>query len=60
MKLISVTNLQGKVIFININHIGHIFEGKEYTVIGVTTHNNGGFQVKESAEDIITKISSLG
>ena len=71
MKLIGLTNLRGKTIYINPNHIGHIYEVEEkveygrvmeekHTKIGVTTHNNGGFSVKESIIDIMKKISTLG
>jgi uncharacterized protein YlzI (FlbEa/FlbD family) len=71
MKIIALTNLQGKTIYINPDHIGHMYEVEDkidygrvmepkHTKIGVTTHNNGGFQVKESAKEIIKKISTLG
>ncbi len=71
MKLIRLTNLKDKTIYINIEHIGHIYEVEEtmsygsidkpkHTTIGVTTHNNGGFSVKESALEIINKINTLG
>lgn len=70
MKLIKLTNLKDKKpIYINIEHIGHIYEVDEtssygsvdtpaHTVIGVTTHNNGGFKVIESYKDIIKKIEA--
>jgi hypothetical protein len=29
---------------------------KKHTMVGVTTHNNGGFKVKETPEEIIEKI----
>jgi hypothetical protein len=70
MKLIKLTSLKGKEpIYINIEHIGHIYEVDEtksygsvdtpaHTVIGVTTHNNGGFKVTESYVDIVKKIES--
>jgi hypothetical protein len=57
-----------KPIYINTEMIGHMYEvpakkeyGKEvkeaYTKIGVTTHNNGGFEV---AEDIIQIMKLVG
>jgi hypothetical protein len=64
MKLIKLTSLQdGKNIYVNPELIGHIYEVEEtkeynvirtpkHTVIGVTTHNNGGFKVKETPEQI--------
>ena len=64
MKLIKLTSLDKKPIYINIDMIGHLFEveatmeyGKiieeKHTKIGVTTHNNGGFRVKESIDEIL-------
>ena len=48
--------------------IGHIYEIPEeiihqrvkpkYTVIGTTTHNNGGFQVIESVEEVFKRIKA--
>ena len=32
---------------------------KKHTVVGVTTHNNGGFKVKETPEEIIEKIRMI-
>lgn len=70
MKIIKLTSVgQGKPndvesdIYINIDHIGHIYEVNEekehnilktikHTRVGVITHNNGGFKVKESWEEI--------
>lgn len=73
MNIIKLTSLKNNSpIYINVNHIGHFFEVEEtssygsidkpkHTRIGVTTHNNGGFDVKESAEVIISllKIESI-
>jgi hypothetical protein len=72
MKLIKLTSLKDSGdIYINIEHIGHICEVKEtilygsvdtpnHTVIGVTTHNNGGFRVKETVKEITKLIESKG
>lgn len=69
MKLIALTSIHDhKTIWINPEHIGHLYakEAKmEYgriqsqacTRVGVTTHNNGGFEVKETPEEIIALIS---
>ena len=70
MKLIKLTSYKDdSFIYVNINEIGHFNEVKEsqmwhggepttkkHTVVGVTTHNNGGFKVKETPEEIIEKI----
>ena len=49
----------GKQIFVNINHIGHFYNmSKEIgTNLGVTTHNNGGFKVMETPEEIAKLIN---
>jgi uncharacterized protein YlzI (FlbEa/FlbD family) len=68
MKLIKLTSIKNATDFyINIEHIGHMNEVNEtisygkvdtpkHTVVGVTTHNNGGFRVKETVEEIIQLI----
>jgi hypothetical protein len=72
MRLIKVTPLKGNIpIYININMIGHFYEVEEtrsygsvdkpkHTRIGVTTHNNGGFEVKESVKEISKLIVNAG
>jgi hypothetical protein len=72
MQIIKVTSLSSKKpIYININMIGHFFEVEEtrkyntvdkpkHTRIGVTTHNNGGFEVIESVEEIAKRIINAG
>ena len=67
-KTIKVTTLSDKKsIYINIDMIGHLYEveekdfnrePKKYTVIGTTTHNNGGFQVIESLEEVFKRIKA--
>ena len=70
MHLIKVTSFTtNKPIYINIDAIGHIHEvetkneyGKQidgYTSIGVTTHNNGGFKVKESVDEVVKQINEV-
>ena len=73
MKIIKLTSPKhNSFIYVNINEIGHFYEVKEcqmwhqgepttkkHTVIGVTTHNNGGFKVKETPEEIIEKIKMI-
>jgi hypothetical protein len=68
MRLIKVTPLKGNnPIYINVDMIGHFYEVEEtrsygtvdkpkHSRIGVITHNNGGFEVKESEKELITLI----
>lgn len=69
-KFIQVTSLSnGRKILVNVRHIGHCIEVEEkieygrveipeHTSLGVTTHNNGGFKVKESVDEILKMIQS--
>ena len=69
MKFIKLTSLGTKEpIYINIEEIGHFYENKEktygldkpkHTRVGVTTHNNGGFEVMETPKDIIQMIQEI-
>ena len=71
MHIIKVTSFHTKKpIYINIDAIGHFFEveaeiehgrvkAKEHTVIGATTHNNGGFKVTESVDKILKLIEEI-
>ena len=55
MKTITLTRANdGGKIYINIQHIGHYYYNKntKNTTVGVTTHNNGGFSVTETPEQI--------
>ena len=47
-------------VYINPEHIGHIYNNitSKYTSVGVTTHNNGGFKVKETPKEIIKQIGA--
>jgi len=69
-KFIQLTSLsmKGKIL-VNVKHIGHFCEMEEeieygkvtkpkHTMLGVTTHNNGGFAVKESVDEILKMIQS--
>lgn len=71
MKFIKLTSLNGSPVYINIEHIGHMYEVEEkksygsvdkmkHSKIGVTTHNNGGFEVKETVSKIIDLLQSKG
>ena len=67
-KTIKVTTLSNKKsIYINIDMIGHLYEveekdfnrePKKYTVIGTTRHNNGGFKVIESIQEVFNRIKA--
>ena len=68
MKLIKLTSIKGiKDLYVNPNHIGHFYripqEKKysqviaEHTRLGITTHNNGGFEIVETPEQIIKLIT---
>jgi hypothetical protein len=67
MIFIKLTNLSGDPIYVNPQHIGHMYpirEKSEYgkitkpahTRLGVVTHNNGGFEVEESTSEILEMI----
>jgi len=58
MNFITLTSSEGGTIVINVNHIGHIYDGKKFTKIGVTTHRNGGFEVLESVEEILLMLKN--
>ena len=68
-KFIELTSLDGRKLYINIDHIGDFSEieeitfsygsnSKKWTNVGVTTHNNGGFRVQESAQEILNLINN--
>ena len=68
---IKLTNLKDKeTIYINTDCIGHVYaekpkiehgrvEKEAHTVVGVTTHGNGGFQVIETPEQIFTMLATF-
>ena len=71
MKLIKLTTFYDGLeepLYVNPNHIGHMYlvpaesvsnglrRREEHTKIGITTHNNGGFKVLETPEQIIKLI----
>lgn len=72
MHIIKVTSFHTKKpIYINIDAIGHFYEveeeieygrvkTKKHTVIGATTHNNGGFKVIESVKEIAQQLLNAG
>jgi hypothetical protein len=69
MKIIKVTSFKDKSsIYINVEQIGHFYrvpekmqygyvETEEHTMLGVTTHNNGGFAITETPEKLMELIS---
>jgi hypothetical protein len=70
MNLIKLTSFKDNCsISINVEHIGHLYEVPDkmqygrinepkHTVVGVLTHNNGGFRVKETIKQIEKLISN--
>jgi hypothetical protein len=70
MRLIKVTLLKTKQpVYINIEQIGDIYgeeekieygriETPKHTNIGVTTHNNGGFRVVETVDEVLKLIKN--
>ena len=68
---IKLTNLRDKEpIYINVDCIGHVYAEKEksayghvevvaHTVVGTTTHNNGGFKVTEPIHAIFTMLEKF-
>ena len=70
-RFIKLTNLKDEQpIYMNVDYIGHIYAVKEklayghveteaHTVIGTTTHNNGGFKVTEPVHTIFTMLEEL-
>jgi hypothetical protein len=67
MKFIKLTNIYQKMrpidVHINIEMIGSIslenHEGNICTKVTCLTHNNGGFKVKETPEEIFKLINQL-
>ena len=62
MKTIKLTSANdGGTIYINIQQIGHFYHNKtkNNTTVGVTTHNNGGFSVTETVDEIQKMIRQL-
>ena len=51
--------IANSILYINVQYIGHFYRDnvETFTRIGVTTHNNGGFKVKETPEQIYEKIN---
>lgn len=57
--MIELTSaMTGKPIYVNPKNIGHMYSNESgFTVLGVSTHNNGGFLIGESPELIIKLIN---
>jgi hypothetical protein len=68
MNFVELTSRHGHKIFINPKMVGHIYsetetgqwggeeKGRVVTIVGMLTHNNGGFKVLETVEDVIHQI----
>jgi hypothetical protein len=72
MKLIKLTTFYLNVeeeLYVNPMHIGHMYHvpekienhrlKRQHTRIGITTHNNGGFEVLETLEQINKLIEQI-
>jgi hypothetical protein len=71
MKIIKVTSLKDKLpMYINVDQIGHFYrvpeemnygrvEKVEHTILGITTHNNGGFSITETPETLLKLIDKV-
>lgn len=72
MKLIKLTTKYLGVkedLYLNPSHIGHIYDVPEkmeynrlkerHTRIGCLTHNNGGFEVLETVEEVVNMIEAI-
>ena len=70
MRFIKLTNMEGNLIVVNVEHIGHLYPvdekldygrviKKAHTKLGVTTHNNGGFSVTETVDEIMKLINKM-
>ena len=67
MKFITLTSIDEDLIVINVSHIGHFYSSKvtnrstgkckEFTKVGVTTNNYGGFSVTETVGEILGLIN---
>jgi hypothetical protein len=58
MLIIKLTSaIDSQPIYINTAHIGHVYstniEGQVVTIVGVITHNNGGFRVHQTPDEIL-------
>lgn len=58
LEFIKVTSKRNNPVYINIYQIGDISSSGTdgNTRIGVTTHNNGGFEVLETIEEVLNLI----
>jgi hypothetical protein len=72
MKLIKLTTFhlrKEEALYVNPLHIGHMYHvpektehsitKREHTRVGITTHNNGGFEVLETLEQINKLIEQI-
>ena len=66
---LTISDRKNDFVYINPKHIGHCYRVPgsikyskpipDHTRVGVTTHNNGGFEVEETPEQIIKLIEKL-
>lgn len=62
MALIRLTSQRSDdYVYLNSDLIGHIYVSEKdgCTIVGVTSHNNGGFKVKETPSEIVSRIEDI-
>ena len=58
--MIKLTHKSGRTVYLNKEMIGDLMmvekDNQQFTRIGHLTHNNGGFYVIETVEEVLNKI----
>lgn len=58
MKFIELSLFKNNdIVFVNIDQIGYIYDTEKCTKVSITSHNNGGLEVNQSADEIIDLIN---
>ena len=58
MKFIQLSSFKNNaVVYVNIEQIGFIYDTEQYTKVSITSHNNGGLEVNQCADEIIDLIN---
>jgi hypothetical protein len=59
-RFIGLTSIHTKkTIYLNVDMIGDITENEKCTRVGHLTHNNGGFEVTQDAQEILDRINAF-
>lgn len=60
MKFIQLTLFKNNaIVYVNIEQIGFIYDTEQYTKVSITSHNNGGLEVNQCADEILDLIESV-